>query len=65
MIQNVVHAIGGIATFGIVSVCLFFIVFAAALIFACLQRKSLCDQMCRLPLEDGAVEPSQDFSHEQ
>lgn len=64
MIQNVVRAMGGIAGFGIISVCLFFVVFTSALIFACLQRKSFCDRMCALPLEDGSFEPQPDSTNE-
>jgi hypothetical protein len=53
MIQNIVRDIGGIAVFGIISVCLFFTVFGAAMIFALLQKKSFCKSMSALPLEDG------------
>jgi hypothetical protein len=64
MIQNVVREMGGMAAFGIVSVCLFFVVFTAALVFACLQRKSLCDKMRALPLEDGSIESPSNSQHE-
>jgi hypothetical protein len=53
MITNVVREIGGIAVFGIISICLFFAVFGGALIWALLQKKSLCQKMSALPLEDG------------
>ena len=64
MIQNVVREMGGIATFGIISVCLFFVVFGTALIWACLQRASLCEKMRALPLEDGSVDPKRSLFHE-
>jgi hypothetical protein len=53
MIQNVIKEMGGIAVFGIISVCLFFTVFLSALIFALVQKKSFCKTMSALPLEDG------------
>jgi hypothetical protein len=51
MIQNVAHSIGGMAGFGIISICLFFTVFVGALIWAVAQRKSHCEHMESLPLE--------------
>ena len=64
MIQNVIRDMGGIAVFGIISICLFFAVFMAAAIYAFVQRKAFCDRMCALPLEDGSCEPK-GVSHEQ
>jgi hypothetical protein len=57
MIQNVIRDLGGIAGFGIISVCLFFAVFICAAIYAFVQRKGFCDRMRALPLEDGSSEP--------
>jgi hypothetical protein len=59
MIQNVIREMGGIAAYGIISVCLFFTVFTGALLWALAQRKSVCEKMRRLPLEDGACEPKE------
>jgi hypothetical protein len=56
MIQNVVRHVGGIAGFGVISVCLFFAVFTTALIWALIQRKSHCLRMSSLPLESGSIE---------
>jgi hypothetical protein len=56
MIQNVIRDTGGIAAFGIISICLFFAVFTGAAIYAFAQRKSFCDHMRTLPLEDGSRE---------
>ena len=53
MIKNVVSEIGGVAVFGIISICLFFAVFGGAMIWAFVQKKSLCQEMSALPLEDG------------
>jgi hypothetical protein len=60
MIQNVIREMGGIAAFGIISVCLFFAVFTGAAIYAFVQRKAFCDRMCALPLEDGSGETKGD-----
>ncbi|HXI50615.1 MAG TPA: hypothetical protein VNH84_03905 [Candidatus Saccharimonadales bacterium] len=53
MIQNVLHDIGAIGSYGVVSVCLFFLVFGVALIRACLMKKAFLNSMSRLPLDDG------------
>jgi hypothetical protein len=63
MIQNVIREMGGIAAFGVISVCLFFVVFTCAVIYAFVQRKAFCDRMCTLPLEDGSNE-TKGASHE-
>ena len=63
MIQNVIRAMGGVAVFGIISVCLFFSVFLLAAIFACTRRKAFCDQVSSLPLQDGSME-TKGISHE-
>jgi hypothetical protein len=52
MIQNVLRALGGIEIYGIISVCLFFVVFLAALIFAITRKKPFCQSMSALPLDD-------------
>jgi hypothetical protein len=56
MIQNVIRDMGGIATFGIISICLFFAVFSAAAVYAFFQKKSHCQRMQSLPLQDGSHE---------
>jgi hypothetical protein len=53
MKQNAIRNIGGIAGFGILSICIFFTVFTAAAIWAFAQRKAHCDRMSSLPLNDG------------
>jgi hypothetical protein len=53
MIQNVLRDIGGIGLYGVVSVCLFSVVFSVAFIRACLLKKSFLKSMSALPLEDG------------
>jgi len=61
MIQNVIRDMGGIAAFGVISICLFFAVFTVAAIYAFVQRKAFCDRMCALPLDDGSRECSADL----
>jgi cbb3-type cytochrome oxidase subunit 3 len=52
MIQNVLHHLGGIQHYGIISLCLFLAIFGAAMVWAFAQRKAHLDRMARLPLED-------------
>jgi len=58
MIQNVLRHIGGIGLYGVISVCLFFLVFSVALVRACRMKKEIVDSMSVLPLEDGQPAPS-------
>jgi hypothetical protein len=52
MIQNVLTEIGGVGIFGVISVCLFFLVFGAALLWALLLKKPFLNFMGGLPLQD-------------
>ena len=54
MIKNVLTSIGGIGLYGMISVCLFFLVFTVAFIHACLLKKTFLNSMSALPLDDGA-----------
>jgi len=54
---------GGIAAYGVISILLFFAVFAGAALYAFSQRKAFCDRMRALPLDDGSHE-SKGASHE-
>jgi hypothetical protein len=64
MIQNVIRNVGGIAGFGIISICIFFTVFTTAMIWAFAQRKTHCDQMGLLPLNDGNTTATKEECHE-
>lgn len=64
MIQNVIRSMGGIANYGVISICLFFVVFAVALIWTLAQRKAHCEKMRALPLEDGACQQEGESNHE-
>ena len=59
MLKNVLTDIGGIGLYGVISVCLFFLVFSGAVLRALLLRKSFLQAQSRLPLEDGARDNSQ------
>lgn len=52
MIQNVLRAMGSIEIYGVISICLFFAVFLAALLFAATRKKPFCKSMSALPLDD-------------
>lgn len=54
MVKNVLQEIGGIGIYALISLLLFFAVFTGALLWAAIQRKSVCARMSALPLEkDG------------
>ena len=53
MIRNVLSGIGGIETYPIISLVIFVLVFAGAIIWAFSMRKSDVEHASRLPLEDG------------
>jgi hypothetical protein len=56
MIRNVLTDIGGIGPYGVISVCLFFLVFSGAVVWAFLLRKPYVQAQSQLPLEDGSLE---------
>ena len=65
MIQNVLRSIGGVGLYGVISVCLFFLVFSVALVRACRLKKNFVESMSVLPLEDGRPAPAKgDSRHE-
>lgn len=64
MIKNVLTDIGGVGIYGVISICLFFIVFTGSLVWAMGLRKSFLDSMSALPLEDDAAAAKGDTSHE-
>ncbi len=58
MIKNVLTEIGGVGSYGVVSVCLFFAVFLGALALALRHEKGFLKRMSALPLEDDESEPA-------
>jgi hypothetical protein len=47
---------GGIGIYGVISVCLFFIVFAGTLLWAFQLKKTFLDTMGSLPLEENETQ---------
>jgi hypothetical protein len=50
--MNLINKLGGIEAFGIFSICLFFVVFTAAMVLAFCLKKPFLKNMSALPLED-------------
>ncbi len=58
MIERVVHEIGGISIFGVISLCIFCVIFACVFFWAARLKRPYLDSMRELPLEgDSAPEP--------
>jgi len=55
MIKNVLSELGGIGIYGVVSICLFFVVFTGAVVWALCQKKTFLKAMSGLPLNDGTI----------
>ena len=54
MIKNTFDHMNGIEIYGVISVCLFVVVFAAAMLRAASLKKPFLNSMSALPLEDDA-----------
>jgi hypothetical protein len=65
MIKNVLTDIGGVEVYGIISICLFFVVFTGAMLWAASLQKPFLKSMSQLPLNDGeTATPAKGNSHE-
>jgi hypothetical protein len=53
MLHQIIHFIGGIDAFAMISIFLFMTVFSGALLWACCQNKSAMHSMGTMPLRDG------------
>ena len=51
MIQNVMHSIGGTSVYGVISICLFFAVFASVLVWTLCLKQPYLNSMRKLPLD--------------
>ena len=51
MLHDVLRNLGGIQTYGLVSLCLFIGIFGALMIWSLGQKRSHLERMARLPLE--------------
>ncbi|MBP7825128.1 MAG: CcoQ/FixQ family Cbb3-type cytochrome c oxidase assembly chaperone [Verrucomicrobia bacterium] len=58
MIKNVLEHLGGVAGYGIVSLCLFFALFAGIMIWTFRLKKTDLDAAAALPLQEPSDEPS-------
>jgi cbb3-type cytochrome oxidase subunit 3 len=54
MIQNVLQHLGGIERYGILSLCLFFLLFILLMVWAFSLRKPHLERMARLPLNEDS-----------
>jgi hypothetical protein len=55
MIENVLHELGGIGLYGLISICLFFAVFVGVIVWTlCLTRRYV-NEMGHLPLDDAST----------
>jgi hypothetical protein len=53
MIENVMHHIGGVGIFGIISICLFFAFFFGLLVWAVALKQPYVTSMRDLPLDNA------------
>ncbi len=62
MIENVMHRIGGVNAFGIITICLFFAFFIGMIIYAVCLKKTYLNSMSALPLDDESAPQTQPTS---
>jgi hypothetical protein len=58
MIENVLHHIGGVGNYGVLSIFLFFGCFLAVSLWALRLKKPYLNSMSGLPLEDDTDDPA-------
>jgi hypothetical protein len=58
MIQHILRTLAGIEQYGILSLCLFGVIFASVFVWAFLQKKSHVERMARVPLDPETDELS-------
>ena len=51
MVENVLSKMGGVSMYGIISICLFFVVFIGVLVWMVGLKKSYIEEMRELPLD--------------
>ncbi len=65
MMEQVMHHMGGVAAFGVISLCIFCVVFTIAFFWAMRLKKPYLEAMRQLPLEgDAAPQPHNDSNPE-
>ena len=55
MLENVMHTMGGVNAFGIITICLFFAFFVGMIVHAVRLKKPFLNAMSELPLDDGVA----------
>jgi hypothetical protein len=66
MIENVIQDVGGIGIYGIISICLFFLVFGVALVRTLRMKKDHIKNMSALPLDDQLIRtPRKGEAHDE
>ncbi len=63
MIEHFIEKIGGLAVLGTISICLFFVVFGGAMLWAWCQEKTFLTKMGAMPLSDAPAAKGDD-THE-
>jgi hypothetical protein len=53
--ENVLHSMGGVGVYGIISICLFFAIFTGVLVWTICLKKPYLKAMRELPLEGSAT----------
>ena len=64
MMQNVLSAIGGVGVYGVISICVFFVIFGSALVWALMLKKPFLEAMSALPLVDEETPAKGESTHE-
>ena len=62
MIENVMHHIGGVGVFGVISVCIFFAFFTGMLLWALSRKRPYLNAMSDLPLDNDG-QPTETPEH--
>ena len=58
MIENVLNKMGGVGMYGVISICLFFAVFAGVLVWTLCLKKPYLEAMRELQLDDSSAPES-------
>jgi hypothetical protein len=67
--ENVLHSMGGVGVYGIISICLFFAVFTGVLVWTICLKKPYLKAMRELPLDgsstaDADLTPNPEDKHD-
>jgi hypothetical protein len=65
MIKDLISRLGGIESYGILSLLLFISVFAGMVMWSCLLRKPFLNRMARMPLDADPDQPSSESHRDE